>query len=339
MRKLPYENFLKARSFIFANADDVTRAWFQYNFEDGDSAAFMKVLAKHQHENGGFGGLVYEFEYKGPCLKSTEHAFKYIFYLKEKPSANDPAIQNMIKYVLERYQPQIGCWGELLEPEVNDGAHVRWWTYPDGDTTPIADFDERVRQYNPNGEASLAAMVALYPELVPQELYQDIIRYPIEHILRYYDETSPLFGKSARHDHGHNDNEVPYNLKCYQQFVKCLPDKDLADKLAAILRQNPKACMELNYAAWEGDYVELPCDVVETPDSVVYPVVKDLVDDSLDYLIRRQSSDGAWHLTWTFGEDERFRKLETLYEASYTMRVLASLKRFNRIELEKASYV
>ena len=330
--RLTQENFSKARDFIFLQGDDITRAWFRYCFEGSDADAFMDELAKHQHENGGFGGLIYEFDYQGPCLKCTEHAFRYIFYMKKKPAAEHPVVQRMVNYVLEHYRPEIGRWGELLEPGVNEGAHVLWWTYPDGDVTPIADFDERVSRYKPNGEAGLAAIVAMYAELVPQELYQDIIRYPVEHILRYYDEASPLFGKSARSDHGKNDIETPYNLKCYQQFVKCLPDRALADRLTAILRQNPTACMQLDYAAWENGYEELPCDVVETPDSVVYPAVRKVVDESLDYLIKRQSPDGAWHLTWGFGEDERFRRMERLYEASYTMQILARLNRFGRIE-------
>ena len=333
MIKLSHKSFIKARDYIFTHGDDITRAWFKYNFEGCNTDEFMKALAKYQHENGGFGGLMYEFEYKGPCLKCTEHAFRYIFYLKDRPSVEHPVIQNMVKYVLERYRPEIGCWGELLEPGVNDGAHVRWWTYPDGEVTPIADYDERIKNYNPNGEASFAAMVALYSELVPQEIYEDIIRYPVQHILRYYDEKSPLFGKSARRDHGRNDIESPYNLKCYQVFTKCLPDKVLADRLTAILCQNPTACMQLDYSTWENGYQELPCDVVETPESIVYPAVKDVVEDSIDYLINRQGEDGAWHLTWSFGADERFRKMETLYEANYTMLVLARLGRFNRIDM------
>lgn len=332
MKKMTNENFIKARDFIFAHADDITRAWFRYNFEDGNSEAFIEVLKKHQHENGGFGGLLYEFDYQGPCLKCTEHAFRYIFYLKEKPSLDNPIIQRMMKYVLERYRPDFGRWGELLEPEVNDGMHVAWWTYPDCNMTPKADAGERIKYYDPNGDAAIAAFVALYCELVPKELYEDIIRYPVEHIIRYYDQNSPLFGKSARLDHGNNDIESPYNLKCYQQFIKCLPDKELADRLTAIVNQNPTACMQLDYSTWENDYVELPCDVVETPDSIIYPAVKQFVDDSLDYLIKQQNEDGAWHLAWSFGADERFRKMERLYEANYTMLVLARLGRFNRIE-------
>lgn len=332
MRKLTYENFIKARDFIFSNGDEITRAWFRYNFEDGDSAVFIEVLEKYQRKDGGFGGLMYEFEYQGSCLKCTEHAFRYMFYLKERPSAESPVIRKMIKYLLERYRPDFGRWGELLEHDINNGLHVEWWTYPDCDITPKKDIDERIKYYNPNGEAALAAIVAYYPELVPKELYEEILHYPIEHILRYYDENSPLFGKSARLDHGNNDIESPYNLKCYQEFVKCLPDKTLADKLTEILRQNPTACMQLDFAMWENGYEELPCDVVETPDSIVYPAVKQVVDDSLDYLIKQQSSDGAWHLTWGFGEEEGFRRLERLYVANYTMLVLAKLGRFDRIE-------
>ncbi len=88
MLKLTRNNFIKARDYIFAHTDDINRAWFRYNFEDSDADAFMSVLAKYQHKNGGFGGLFYEFDYQGSCLKSTEIAIGYILSLKEKPSAN-----------------------------------------------------------------------------------------------------------------------------------------------------------------------------------------------------------------------------------------------------------
>ena len=56
------------------------------------------------------------------------------------------------------------------------------------------------------------------------------------------------------------------------------------------------------------------------------------VQDSLDALIKRQSADGAWHLTWRFGTDERFRPMEKRYEAHYTMLVLNRLAAFGRLE-------
>lgn len=150
------------------------------------SDEFMNELGKYQHENGGFVGLVYEYEYNGSTLKDTEHAFRYIFYLKENPNAQHPVIQKMMGYLLDRYRPEIGCWGELLEPEVNNGAHVWWWTYGGEDIKTIIDEDERIRLYNPNGQATLAVFIALYSELVPENLYQEIIKYPVEKILKYY---------------------------------------------------------------------------------------------------------------------------------------------------------
>lgn len=74
MLKVKYENFIKVRDY---------------------------VLAKYQHKNGGFSGIYYEFDYQGPCLKSTETA---------------------VKYILNLYIPEIGNWGEVVVPEVNDGV-------------------------------------------------------------------------------------------------------------------------------------------------------------------------------------------------------------------------
>lgn len=80
---LKSDKFIKARDFIFAHGNDIDRAWFRYIFEGNNTDEFLKVLEKYQYPNGGFGGLYYEFDYQGPCLKSTEIAVKYILNLKE----------------------------------------------------------------------------------------------------------------------------------------------------------------------------------------------------------------------------------------------------------------
>lgn len=331
MRKLTRENFIKTRDYIFVRSDDINRAWFRYNFEDGDAGAFMNALAEYQHENGGFGGLVYEFAYRGPCLKCTEHAFRYMFYLRDKPAADHPVVRKMMEYVLGKYRPDIGHFGQMEEPGLNELPHVRWWGYDPDECPPVADEDERILKYSPNGQAGIAAFVAQYSELVPPDLYTDIIKYPVEKILRYYDKASPLYGKGSTDGSYYYDDQSPYNLKCYQKFIACLKDRPLAEKLTAILCQNPAASMQLDLAKWEQGYEELPCDVVDTPDSVVYLAVKELVDDSLGYLIRQQNEDGCWHLHWRLGEGEAFEKMQEQYEAHITMLILAELRRFGRI--------
>lgn len=333
MLKLSRTNFEKAKDFVFADAADIDRAWYKYNFENHDNKEFIDVLSQYQFENGGFGGLEHEFTYRGPCLKSTEHAFVYLYFLKQKPPVNHPVIKKMMQYVLERYRPELGEWGQLLEPGVNDGTHVWWWTW-EPETRSYESFDERILHYNPNGQAALAAFVALYSELVPEKLYQDIIRYPIEKILRFYDKASPQFGKSSTDSTQMEDYKIPYNLKCLHQFCDCLQDKPLAEKLKSILCQNATACMELDVSLWNDGYHEFASDVVVTPESFLYPVVKEEVDKALDALILHQGKDGGWHLPYHFGEEDSFRTLEKAYEAHCTMMYLAELGRFNRIECD-----
>ena len=40
--------------------------------------------------------------------------------------------------------------------------------------------------------------------------------------------------------------------------------------------------MDMDESVWNQGYHETPFDVVVTPDSFIYPVVKDVVDNSLD---------------------------------------------------------
>ena len=326
MLKLTHDNFIKARDYIFANAEDIDRAWFRYIFEDNDEDAFLDVLAKYQYNNGGFGGLYYEFDYQGACLKSTEIAVKYILSLEKKPSADHPIIRKAMEYLLDNYLPGIGNWCEVVVPAVNDGVHCYWVRYRGEDVTPIEDEDERIRRYDANEKVCFAAFISYYSELVPQDVCRDILKYPTEHILRYWDENSPDYNRSIF------DGGVPYNFEYFQEFIPCLKDRSLADKLILILRQNPTAFMELDFEKSKKEYVHLPCDSVDSPDSIVYPVVKDLVDKSLEYRMRQQDDDGRWPLGWSFGSDAGLQELRVKYEAYRTLLMLVKLERFGRIE-------
>lgn len=326
MSMLKHDKFIKARDFIFAHGNDIDRAWFRYIFEDNNTDAFLEVLAQYQYKNGGFGGLYYEFDYQGPCLKSTEIAVKYILNLKEKPSSTHPLIQNMMKYILDAYIPERGNWGEVVVPEVNEGAHCYWVRYRGEDTTPIANEEERIKKYSANEKVCFAAFVSYYSELVPEDLYHDIIKYPIEHISRYWDENSREYNKNIF------DEGEPYDIEYFQWFVPCLKDKNVANKLTSILCQNPTAFMELDFTKSENYYVHLPCDVVISPNSILYPVEKDLVLGSLEYRMNQQGDDGRWPLGWSFGDNEALRKLQIKYEAYRTLAMLEKLDRFGMVE-------
>ncbi len=330
---LKYKSFIKSRDYIFADSDDINKAFYLYNFENMKTEKFMDVLAKYQYEDGGFGGLVYEYEYNGSTLFDTSTAFfRYIFYLKEKPPADHPVIQKMMKYLLERYNPLTGSWGDLFEKEINDCPHVPWCGYSGEENLLLINDDERILKYNPNRHSVLAAFIALYSEIVPNFLYDDILKYPVEKILRYYDISSPLYGQSGKSEWFENDILIPYNLKGYNQFVSCLKNKTLANKLKLILLQNPKSCMNLDKNKWKYDFEDTACEIISTPDSFLYPILKNETDESLNFLINIMNEEGKWRLNWKFGESEAFIRLQKKYEAHLTMLYLAILNRFNRIE-------
>jgi len=325
MHKLMHDNFIKARGYIYSHADDITRAWFDYHFIDNDADKFINVLSGYQYANGGFGGLAYEFAYRGACLKCTEHAIDYMMNLNIKLPAAHPVVRKTITYLLDHYRPQIGNWGpEVVPPAVNDGVHCRWSRYRGRAFTPINDEDERIRRYDPNEKACFAAFVALYPELVTETQYRDILKYPTQHIKRYYDEASPEYNKAIF------ENGSPYDFEYLLLFTQCLSGAD-ADKCASILRQNPTAFMEPDYSKSDNSYAHLPCDAAGSPDSVIYPVIKDLIDASLTHRMLQQADDGRWPLGWPLGEGEAFNKMQVLYEASRTANMLVKLKRFGRI--------
>lgn len=62
MKKLTKERFDKVGEYIFKSAAPIDIAWYNYNFINEDTDEFLNVLAKYQFDNGGFGGLVHEFE-------------------------------------------------------------------------------------------------------------------------------------------------------------------------------------------------------------------------------------------------------------------------------------
>ena len=325
--KLSREKYDKARNFILTNGDEVSIARFRYHFENLDAQSFMEVLAKYQHPNGGFGGLGYEFEYTSPCLKCTEHAFEYIIGMREKPAADHPVITKMMEYVLDQYIPEIGNWGEPFVPEINDFPHCSWSNYRGSTPAPMENEEERILRYQANEKICHAAFVALYSEIVPQDLYAEIIKYPTQHILRYWDENSPEFSREIR------DKSYPYDFEYALWFVRCLKDREVASKLEAVLLQNPTAAWELDFEKSSSDYTHLPCDFgVTSPDSFLYPAVKDLVDKSLTVRINQQADDGHWPWGWSFGESEELQRMQRKCNVIRAIDMLVKLERFGRIE-------
>jgi len=60
--------------------------------------------------------------------------------------------------------------------------------------------------------------------------------------------------------------------------------------------------------------------------------IKDIVDNSIDYVISQQTNNMNWSVPDSFGEEEGFRVLERKYNVHFTTLRLVMLRRFERIE-------
>ena len=79
------------------------------------------------------------------------------------------------------------------------------------------------------------------PGLIRRRLQQsphrlpDILQYPVEHILRYWDEKLPEYDRRIF------DKGEPYNFEYFLDFVPCLKDKAVRDRLAAKMSLMPQS--------------------------------------------------------------------------------------------------
>jgi len=84
--------------------------------------------------------------------------------------------------------------------------------------------------------------------------------------------------------------------------------------------------------AWT-NYGLQPYQIATSPTSPCLSVVADLIDANLDYLITRQSDDGAWQPTWSwFGQYiDMWPTAEREWKGILTLHILQALRNFGRL--------
>lgn len=142
--------------------------------------------------------------------------------------------------VLAQYQRESGGFGGLYYEYDYQGVRLK--------STEVAlrylmGMDERPDAGHPIIRNTMRLLLDPYrPEignwgevLVPEELYRDILQYPVEHILRYWDEKLPEYDRRIF------DKGEPYNFEYFLDFVPCLKDKAVRDRLAAKMSLIPQS--------------------------------------------------------------------------------------------------
>ena len=311
MKILSKTKFENAVHFIKTQAMDIDRAMFEYFFEGKLLEEVIKVLTTYQNEDGGFGMLDYDMACPVSCMKTTESACRYIFELDKIP-ADNPMIQKLIPYIVHNYNKVSGDFDNLTVPEVNDYPHAFWWAHNQTEQFVPKNRAELLEHYDPNTNSALAGMLVKYSSIVPRDILEMAMSVVIEKI---------SLGK----------NFFQYGMLSDVYFVNSLTDNILKDNLLQKLMGDGKLISLLD-EVWSTENAYKLCNWIDSPNHSYYGLYKQSIEKNFDFLIDIQNEDGSWSPSWSWGEPEVWKKVETRLKGLLTYKFLLALKKFDFIE-------
>jgi hypothetical protein len=110
-----------------------------------------------------------------------------------------------------------------------------------------------------------------------------------------------------------------------------LPDKEY-NLISNKLREMVKACVTDDPEKWDS-YCLLPIQVVNSPSSEYYDLFADIIPINLNYLVTKQTKDGYWEPTWSWGQfEEEWETAKEEWRGWLTLEYLRILRSFDYIE-------
>ena len=273
-KKLPSQQFKKARSFLKNHARPLDWAMFAYQFESGSKEDVLDALQAYQNEDGGFGNAIEpDFRCQESSAIGTSVALQYLSALGIHE--DHPMIQSAIGYLLDIFQDEQMGW-ELAPPAVNEAPHAPWWKY-----RPLT--DNIVDWANPGAE--ILGYFHEYKGLVDPAFLHDLTEYAL-HSLEQQPEQMEM-----------------HNLLCFLRLEKRLPEPEKQRVRDKLVRAVPLT-VTTNPKEWDG-YCLLPLEVITSPKSHYMKLFEPaLIEKNLDRIIATQAEDGSWQPSWSWGRDE-----------------------------------
>lgn len=311
MKQLSREAFDRARDFIKTQARPLDRALFEYRFEGASVDLVVTELAHFQNDDGGFGHAL-EPDLRTPTSSAlaTEVALRT---LEELGCASDhPMVVDAVRFFLETIDPRTKVW-RVIPPDANAHPHAPWWHDEDGSLART--FDD----FLIIPRASVVGLLQHYAALVPADWLAELTEHTVATLETIKDGAFGGGGDSLR-----------YAMRLVE--TKALP-QSYKDRLVSRLCRLSLKFVSCDPQEW-GGYVATPLKVAPTPDALVADVLRDGLEKHLDYQIDRQTPEGAWEPTWTWGDfyPDIWEQTRREWRGALTLEVLTSLQAFGRIE-------
>ncbi len=273
------ETFARARNFIYRNARPIEFARWQFHFEGASPDALLNCLAAYQNPDGGFGhGL--ECDALNPA-SSPVQTWMATAYLREAGmyDAAHPIVAGLMRYLTSGADFDGHCWAYSV-PGNNDHPHAPWWTYA-GEVPG--------RNYNPTAVLAGYLLRCAEPGSGAGNLARRVAR-------EAYDWAMEAEIEADMH-------LLPCLRTLCGDVLAAAPDLFDARGLLEKIDRRIVDCVRADADKWGRAYCAMPSDFILGPQDPLLVPLGALAEREAEFLLRSQQADGAWPVSWSWGEE------------------------------------
>lgn len=310
MKRLAREGFARARQFLKSEARPLERALFEHQFEGAPAEGAIAELARFQNADGGFGRAL-EPDLRTPSSSALATGIALRLLLELGCDDDHPLVQEAVHWLLNAYDPEAEVW-RVVPRDANDHPHAPWWHDKGGSLARTFDGFVVIPR------AELVGLFHQIPSLVPGRWLQTLTERTVADLERI----EPLGSGGG--------DDLAYALRLAQ--APGLPGA-LRERLLGRIRSVVPAVVSRDPAVWDS-YCIAPLKVAPTPGSPVADLIEDEIQAHLDFVIKRQTAEGAWDPVWTWGDayPEDWAQARQEWQGELTLGALTSLWAYGRLE-------
>ena len=297
------ESYSRAKEFLLQHARPLERALFRFHFANAAAAEVRQTLAVFQNKDGGFGqALEPDFRLPASSAMATSLAFRYLRQIGV--SSRDPMVRAAVRWTQDSFDRELRRW-PAVPPDVNNWPHAPWWIWS-GPGQP---------GFTANPGIEFVAHLWCYREAVDPAFLSGITVAADELIAR-------LPGQPEMHD-----------LLCVIRLAETpsVPAQ-LRNQAASYIRQAGPAIVARDQAAWTG-YGVKPLLLAPEADSLLAPLLRDAVNENLQFEILCQGTDGSWSPNWNWGglSPQDWPKAELEWKGVLTLQALLTFRSYGSL--------
>jgi len=307
MKLLSRDQFERSAAYLRSEARPLERALFAHAFESGRRTAVLAALVPYQNNDGGFGRAL-EPDMRSPASSVVATTIALDILRRVGATEETSGLPAALVYLMDNYDAETSRW-PIISPAVEDAPHAPWWDY--------AESAVNFRGFWANPRASVVGYLWQYRKLVPSPFVEGALRAAATDLLTY-SQTMEM-----------------HDLLCYVDLLATdgLPGEmrqNMLDKLRRVVARS----VVMDPAQWN-DYNLKPLTIIHSPQSELAAAVEPAaLDANLDYLIDTLGPDGTWrpNWSWEFIDADAWAAAEREWRGVLTLRNLATLRAFGRIE-------